>query len=442
VGTFATGIITRLGWCRPPGRRHVIERQTRPVRVLQIGAGNFLRAFADWMIQKGNTAGVLDHGVVALKVTRSSSVVTAGPFRVILDGVRDGEAFTEVTDVDVIQEAVDAYADWDRCLAVARGADLRLVISNTTEAGIVSAPDDLTATPPETFPAKMAVLLHERWRHFAGDPARGLLFLPCELNEDNGRALRAAVLRHAATLGPAFAGWVEAHCHFYDTIVDRIVPGRDGGAIRGEHYARWAISGDPLIRDEFPLDRAGLPVEFPAGIRSFREKKVRVLNGSHTALAAVAPLLGCATVGEAVAHPLAGEYLRRLLAGEVLPTLPADAGPFAAATLERFANPALEHRLADIALNAPAKWHTRNLPVVRDRWAAGEQAPLSVFALACLVLGHAGEFDGYGYPVRDASGGPPTIEDSRLAAEVAEHVRAIREAGPVAALETALGLVR
>jgi tagaturonate reductase len=404
------------------------------VRVLQIGAGNFLRAFADWMIQKGNAAGVLDDGVVVLKVTRRQTRLDSGPFRVILDGVRDGEPFTEITEVDVIQEAVDAYADWDRCLEVARGDDLRLVISNTTEAGIVSVDDDLTAAPPETFPAKMAVLLHERWRHFHGDPSRGLLFLPCELNEDNGQALRAAVLRHATALDPDLAAWVGAHCRFYDTIVDRIVPGRDGDDIRGEHYARWAIAGDPLIRAAFPLDRAGLPVEFVDDIRAFREKKVRVLNGSHTALAAVAPLLGCTTVSAAVAHPVAGEYLRRLLHDEVLPTLPDDAGPFVAATLERISNPALEHRLADIALNALAKWEARNLPVVLDRWAAGGQAPLSVFALACLRLGYAGEL-GAGYPVRDSSGDLPAIEHPRLAAEVAGQMIAIRDAGPIAALE-------
>ncbi|WP_433824745.1 hypothetical protein ACQP2E_21625 [Actinoplanes sp. CA-015351] len=409
----------------------------RPVRLLQIGGGNFLRGFADWMIQKGNDAGVLDHGVVVLKVTASASAPVAGPFRVVLDGA----GFTEVTDVDVIQEVVGAYTDWDRCLAVARGADLRLVVSNTTDAGIVFTAEDLGARPPATFPAKMAVLLHERWRHFGGDPERGLSFLPCELIEENGQALRAAVLRHAATLDPGFAGWVGAHCRFHDTIVDRIVPAGDAAEVRGEFYARWAIAGDSRIRDEFPLDKAGLPVEFLADIRPFREKKVRILNGSHTAIAAVAPLLGCVTVDAAVEHPLAGEFLRRLLRDEVLPTLPADAGTFVEATLERFRNPALEHRLSDIALNALSKWDARNRPVVADRWAAGEQAPLSVFALACLLLGYAGEFGDY--PVRDA---PEVISQvraglwaqGRLARETADHMRAIREAGPAAALEKAL----
>jgi tagaturonate reductase len=437
---------------------------------MQIGAGNFLRGFADWMIHQANVAGVLEHGVAVLKVTpRAGEVMSGlteqdGRFHVVLDGMRDGQPFTEVTLVDVVREAVDAYADWDRCRELACGDDLRLVVSNTTEAGIVYVDDDLTATPPASFPAKMAVLLHERWRHFGGDPARGLFFLPCELNEDNGQALRDAVLRHARQLSPDFAGWVAAHCRFYDTIVDRIVPGLadvegDRLAVRGEHYARWAIAGDPAIRDEFPLDRAGLPVEFLDDIRPFREKKVRVLNGAHTALAAIGPLLGCTTVAEAVAHPLAGGYVRRLLDDEVLPTLPPAAVEFAGATLERFSNPALQHRLADISLNAVAKWHTRNLPVLLDRWQAGGDAPLTAFALAVLLTGYAG---GLGtYPARDDAEVISRVRDGfstadpdtwlagllpslpgavpaaaeRLAAEVAQHVRTILDAGAAAALE-------
>ncbi len=397
-------------------------RADLPVRILQIGAGAFLRAFVDLMVHEANEAGVLRHGVAVMKVTSRPESVTArlaeqdGLFHVVLD---DGSA-TRTTLVTAVREVVNAYAEWDRCRDLIRAEELRLVVSNTTEAGIAFvAGDDLTACPPASFPAKMTALLHERWRHFGGDPARALSFLPCELIEDNGTTLRSMVLRHArdASLEPGFLRWVAEDCRFYDTIVDRIVPALpeheaeelrrglgydDRLIVRGESYGHWAIAGDPAIRDEFPLDRAGLPVEFLTDIRPYRKKKVRVLNGAHTALAAVAPLLGCGTVLEAVRHPLAGAYLRELLGREVLPSLPGDPaelGRFADATLERFGNPVLRHRLADIALNATAKWHTRNLPVVLDAWAAGRDAPLSLFSLACLLAGYAGVLSGL--PVRD-----------------------------------------
>ncbi|WP_433730110.1 tagaturonate reductase [Actinoplanes sp. CA-051413] len=399
-----------------------VARAELPVRILQIGAGNFIRAFVDLMVHRANEAGVLRHGIAILKVTPRSEQVTPrlaeqdGLFHVVLEGA----GATEITLVTAVREVVNAYADWDRCRALARGEELRFVVSNTTEAGIVFVDgDDLTASPPASFPAKMTALLHERWLHFGGDPARGLSFLPCELNEDNGSTLRAMVLRHAAraSADPGFAQWVAEHCRFYDTIVDRIVPGlpEDEAAelrqslgyddrliVRGESYGHWAIAGDPAIRDEFPLDRAGQPVEFLTDIRPYREKKVRVLNGAHTAMAAVAPLLGCRTVLEATAHPLAGAYVRQLVECEVLPTLPGDRAElsrFAAAILDRFRNPVLRHQLGDIALNAIAKWRTRNLPVVLDAWRAGRAASLSVFALACLLAGYAGALGDL--PVRD-----------------------------------------
>ncbi|BEL06466.1 hypothetical protein Q0Z83_046570 [Actinoplanes sichuanensis] len=434
-----------------------------PTKILQIGAGNFLRGFADWMIQKGNDAGVLNHGVAVMRVTPRHDPqavrITEG-FDVVLDGTRDGVPFTETTRVDVVRQYAGAHDDWDACLAIIRQPDLRLVISNTTDAGIVYLDEDLTARPPASFPAKMAALLHERWRHFAGDPDRALSFLPCELIEDNGQVLRAAILRHAR-FEPAFERWVADHCRFYDTMVDRIVPGTvvPGGLdVRAEHYASWAIAGDDAIRHEFPLDRAGLPVEFLSDVRPYRQKKVSILNGAHTALAAVAPALGCRSVSEAMAHPVVGGYVRRLVTDEVLPALPGrpeDLQRYAVAILERIANPALDHRLADIALNATAKWQTRNLPI----WRATGTAPLTTYALAALLTGYAGVLGDV--PVRDDPDVVARIratfdpadpqrwlaatlrtlawdlsdpERDRLATQTAEQVRLLLDLGPEKAI--------
>jgi tagaturonate reductase len=413
---------------RAEGLRSLVEadpgREALPIRILQVGAGNFLRGFADWMVHRANDAGVLRHGIAVMKATPRPDLVTGrlveqgGMFHVLLDGVRDGHPFTETTLVTAVQSVVDAHRDWGRCRDLMHEETLSLVISNTTDAGIVYTSDDLCAAPPTSFPAKMTALLHERWIHFAGDPLRGLSFLPCELIEDNGATLRSLVVRHAteAALAAEFIDWVTRHCRFYDTIVDRIVPGLpereaaelraslgfdDRLIVRGEHYADWAIAGGPAIRDEFPLDRAGLPVRFMPDIRPYRERKVRVLNGAHTAMAAVGPLVDCRTVLDAVQHPAVGAYLRRLLHDEVLPSLPspeespgdrAELRQYAAAILDRFRNPALHHLLADIRLNALAKWRTRNLPVVLDAWSQGRRADLGVFAFACLLTSYAGAF--------------------------------------------------
>jgi tagaturonate reductase len=394
-----------------------VARTPRPVTVLQFGGGNFLRAFVDWMIQVANDAGVMDAGVAVVHATPQADPAFEllrdqdGLFHVYLEGVRDGEPVVEVTRVECVQAVVAAHGEFDRYRRLYLDPDLRLVVSNTTEAGIVWVEgDDLSATPPASFPAKITALLHDRYRHFGGAPDKGLAVVPCELIEDNGSTLREYVLRHAAAagLGDDFAAWVRDACSFHDTLVDRIVPGfprddidriqadlgfADRLVVKGEYFHVWAIGGDERLREQLPLDRAGLDVRFMADIRPFRAQKVRVLNGAHTALSAVGLQLGSTSVREAFADDDVRTYVERLVAEEVLPTIDGDRGElraFAAGILERFTNPFLHHRLADIALNAVAKWRTRNLPVLVDRSRAGAAAPLTTFSLAAVLLLQSG----------------------------------------------------
>jgi tagaturonate reductase len=440
------------------------------VRVLQFGAGNFLRAFADWAIQRANDAGVTDAGVAVVKATPRPDTVTRalgrqdGLFHVLLEGVRDGAPVRETTLVDCVQEVVAAHDDFERYRELYLSPDLRVVVSNTTEAGLVWAEDDLAARPPASFPAKVAALLHDRWLRFGGDPAAGLVLLPCELVEANGATLRELVLRHAAAAGldPAFAAWVDEACSFHDTLVDRIVPGvapgdrarvqaelghHDEAVVAGEYYLRWAIAErDGRVAAALPLHRAVPGVELVEDVRPVRETKVRVLNGAHTALSAVGLPAGATTVGEACADPLLGRYVRRLLADEVVPTVPGGrpaAEAFAVATLERFTNPWLHHRLADIALHAPAKWRARNLPVWADRVRAGGDAPLTAFSLAALLAAGGGAApDGPALTaavadvVADAALGADL--GARLAREVAGAAGAIRARGVRGALAALL----
>jgi len=405
-----------------------VARPELPVTILQFGAGNFLRAFVDWMITRANEAGVTRDGIVIVQATDHPSRTVDqlaeqdGLFHVYLEGIKDGRPVKEVdlvTSVRSVLSAHDQFEEYDR-LVVRR--DLRLVVSNTTEAGIEFVPgDDLNARPPQSFPAKVTALLHRRYEHFQGDPATGLSFLCCELIEDNGSTLREYVLRHAADNGleAGFLEWVRTACHFYDTLVDRIVPGfpreeidavqaeigfADQLVVKAEYFYVWAIGGDPSIRELLPLDKAGLNVLFLDDIRPFRSKKVRILNGSHTAMSAIALQLGCETVRDAFDIPQVETFINRLVAEEVLPTIEGDRTElaiFAQQILERFYNPSLRHRLTDIALNALSKWTTRNLPVVLDRWAHHTQAPLTVLSLAALLVLYSGRSENLRFEPRD-----------------------------------------
>lgn len=367
---------------------------SRPVRVLQFGEGNFLRAFVDWMLQTANEKGVLDTSVavVSPRFSENMSIKALqqqqGLYHVILEGISNGEPVSCVKMIDVIECAFSPAVDPDRYRSVIESPDLRFVISNTTEAGIRYEPDSNCSLTSPTFPAKIAALLRHRFNHFAGDKNRGLIFICCELIENNGSTLRDYVLRHAAenNFGSDFISWVDEACLFADTLVDRIVPGfptddhdalvqrigfDDRLMVKGELYHIWAIGGRgwQQIQAELPLDKAGLNVLFMPSVKEFRDKKVRILNGSHTAMAAVALQLGCSTVKEAFDTPLLNNFISSMVANEVIPTIdenPDELKQFADGILERFYNPYIKHYLKSIALNSLSKWEARNFPVVAD----------------------------------------------------------------------------
>lgn len=393
-------------------------RTARPVRILQFGGGNFLRAFVDQMVHAANVAGVMDASIAVVHATpgedRALDLLEEqdGLFHVLLEGVRDGAPVREFTLVDAVQRVVRSHEQFDDYRALYLSPDLQMIVSNTTEAGIAWVEgDDVTAQPPASFPAKMTALLHDRFTHFGGAASAGLRIVCCELIEENASTLRDYVLRHAraAALGDDFERWVRTACSFHDTLVDRIVPGyprdeiegiqREIGwddrlVVKGEYFGVWAIGGDAAIRDVLPLDRAGQPVQFMTDIRPFRAKKVKILNGLHTAMAAVGLSLGCKTVREAFERPDVRAYLDTLLEEEVLPSIAEpreELRAFAATIVERFGNPYLHHRLADIALNSVAKWGARNLPVLLEAFKDGRDAPRTAFALAALLTLYARE---------------------------------------------------
>ncbi|GAB3008642.1 tagaturonate reductase [Niabella terrae] len=396
-----------------------VEKPVYPVKVMQFGEGNFLRAFVDWMIDKANEKGIMNHGISLVQPIGGSQHIREifekqdCLYHVYLEGIKDKQPVKEVALVKSVANIIDPYTDYKKYEALFLSEELEIIISNTTEAGIrYEQGDDLNAEPPKSFPAKMTALLFKRFRHFSGAAEKGLLIVCCELIEDNGSTLRDYVIRHAEAneLGSEFIDWIRTANHFYDTLVDRIVPGfpretidavkaeigfDDNLVVKGEYFHVWAIGGDPQIAEKLPLDKAGLNVLFMEDIRPFRAKKVRVLNGAHTAMVPVALQLGCTTVGEAFANPDVEQYINRLVDTEVLPAIDEDQQElkaFAAKILERFYNPYLKHYLKDISLNSLSKWETRDFPTVLDNHQQlNRQAPLTVFSFAALLVLYSGK---------------------------------------------------
>lgn len=399
-----------------------------PERILQFGGGNFLRGFVDWMIDKLNKEGLFNGSVVVVKPTEKGEYKTLndqdGLFHVVLDGIRDGESETEITLVESVSRTIQPYREWDDFLVTARHPGMRYIVSNTTEAGIAfSEKDSFDDEPPREFPAKLTRWLYERFQYFSGSDTRGCLVLPCELIENNGTVLREIVLQYIAhwNLGPEFEKWVLDHNYFYDTLVDRIVSGyptdradeineltgyQDKLLVAGELYHSWVISGHPILQSEWPFDQTDLNVKFVGNLSDYRELKVRILNGAHTALVPVGYLAGYRTVDACLEDKLIAKYLTKLLHEEIKPTLsnlPTDeVDKFIAQVLDRFRNPVLAHQLLDISLNSISKFKTRLLPSLQDYVARLNAPPERIlFALTCLMLFYRGEYQDEEIPLRD-----------------------------------------
>ena len=388
----------------------------RPIRVLQFGEGNFLRAFADWQLDIANEKGVTDTdvAVVSPRFSEGNAMKTLkaqdGLYHVILEGIEAGQPKREIRKVECLQEVLAPSKDADlvRYKEIVASPELRFVISNTTEAGIRFEQDDVLADRPATFPGKVVSLLWQRYNRFGADPTKGLIFLCCELIEDNGSTLREYVIRHAGehNLPEEFIQWVKDANIFADTLVDRIVSGfpkdnidevkeelgfDDNAVVKGELYHLWAVGGKDYetIARELPLDKAGMHVLFMPSIKEFRDKKVRILNGSHTGMVATALQLGCETVKDAFNTPALNTFINRMVEREVLPMIdgdPAELKEFADGILERFYNPYVKHYLKSIALNSISKWEARNFPTLLDNYRkAGKLADAEVFTLAALL---------------------------------------------------------
>lgn len=370
------------------------SRKERPIRIMQFGEGNFLRAFVDYGIDVANEERGFD-GNAAVIVPLPGPVMEHfaaqdNLYTVCLRGQKNGKPYREDRVVTSVARVLSAYEDYDAYMALAQLDTLTFIVSNTTEAGIVYEDGDrLGDRPPKTFPAKLTQFLYARWRHYGGAADKAPIMLPVELIDHNGENLRKCVLQYTALWGleAGFRRWLEEDCIFASTLVDRIVTGypraeaaqicaelgyQDALLDQAEPFGLWVI-GDARVAARFPVSTEKWQVEFTDRIEMFKERKVRILNGAHTSMVLGAYLAGLNYVGECMADPLLRRQLKESVFDEIVPTVHmprAQAEEFAHAVFERFENPFVKHALLSISLNSIAKWRARVLPTLKDSAAA------------------------------------------------------------------------
>ncbi|MCQ2526066.1 MAG: tagaturonate reductase [Lachnospiraceae bacterium] len=388
----------------------------RPVKVLQFGEGNFLRAFVDYMIDIANESGKFDGDIVLVKPIEFGNLDRFHnqecQYTVQLRGRVDGEPKKINRVVTSVADAVDAYTEYEKYADFAKLDTLQFIVSNTTEAGIVyDASDSIELNPPKSYPGKLAKFLYERYKHFDGALDKGLVMLPVELIDDNGLHLRECVLKQADNwkLEEGFKEWLDKACVFTSTLVDRIVTGypRDEAAelcnefgyndeliVTGEPFALWVIESPKDISGMLPLPEAGLPVIFTEDHHPYKQRKVRILNGAHTSFVLASYLCGNDIVLESMNDELVLNFIKSTLFDEVIPTLTLpkqELMEFADAVLSRFNNPYVKHAHLSISLNSVSKWRARCMPSFLDYVKNEHKLPSHLtFSIAALMAFYTG----------------------------------------------------
>lgn len=387
--------MSRAHWPPPPD---AYRRAELPERVLQFGTGMLLRALCASSVDAANRAGAFNGRIVAVQSTpqgRARAInAQDGLFTLVEQGLQNGAPVQRTRLIGSIARALVADTEWEAVREIVAQPELQVIVSNVTEAGF---------RREAAFPARLTDVLRARFERLPDGPL--LFVIPTELFPDNGPRLAAMVdeVVGKGSSSDAFGAWLSTHVRFCSSLVDRITTGAPPPDQRApleaglgyadelltatEPYSFWAIEGDQAaLRTAFPIDLSE-SVVFAPDIRFYEERKLRLLNGTHTAVAPLAVLAGVRTVREGMDHPRLGVFLRRLLFDEIIPAtnLPADAAAaFARSVVERFRNPWLDHEWRVILTNQETKLRIRVVPLISAFTSRRGRAPEGL-ALACAA---------------------------------------------------------
>lgn len=352
------------------------------IQILQFGTGNFLRAFLGSMVQDLNEQGnSLNICIIQSTSGNSLDRLASQNFRYHLleAGFKDGKKVEGIREISCVKDGLRLPEEAEKFLGFSSSSSVKWIVSNVTEAGMVWKNEGHFEKFAESFPGRLTQWLYRRYENI---PQAETVVLPCELLPDNGDLLKSFVLEHAKNweLSPEFISWLNEKVTFLNSLVDRIVPGfpshldlklkeSDPFLVQAEPYSLWAIQGQESVRKELPFLESNSEVILAKDISGYSLRKVRILNGSHTAMTGYGLLAGIETVGEWISDPEREKFLKAMIADEIIPTMDLDQGQlakYAEEVLDRFKNPFVSHKLSDISLNSIAKIKSRLLPTLSD----------------------------------------------------------------------------
>ena len=371
------------------------------IKIVQFGEGNFLRCFAESYFEA-----LCDEGyeysvdiIIPIPASTENFKKQNNRYSVVLRGVENGENVEYAKEIRVINSVIDPFNERERFYSLSRDSELKIIISNTTEAGITYNPNDnFDGFENITFPAKLTKFLYERFK--AGES--GVYLMPVELIDNNADKLKECVDAYIKlwNLPKEFKEWNDTQNFYCNTLVDRIVSGypRDKETEKrmhtlvgwedklltiGEPFGLWAVEKKGNIEKYIPEGKHNIEVVLSEDIGYYKKRKVRILNGSHTGIVAMGLICGKQTVFDCMQDDKITKFMDRMLREEIIPFVSSDvksSTEFADAVKSRFLNPYLNHQLISIALNSISKFKARDLVSFKDYYMAYGKLP------ACLTI--------------------------------------------------------
>jgi tagaturonate reductase len=431
--------------------KHITEYNRQydyPVRIVQFGEGNFLRAFWGKAVDELNKKNIFKGQICVVQPIERGRLTEFKEQNYLYNVCLQSAGSEELALIESIKTGIDPYVDFNGFIELAKNSDVRILISNTTEAGIVlDEEDSFDNRPPSSFPGKVICFLYTRYCEYKGRPGSGLLIFPCELIENNGNELKRIIFELADrfNLGSEFKHWLEEENVFYNTLVDGIVTGYPGSEtkmfkerlgyddrmlVKGETYQLLVIEGDERFKDELPVSESALNVVWTQDLDYYRKIKVRIMNGFQTIMSLCGFLSGLKTEREALNHPVLGDFMKKGLYTEIVPSLPysdEDKMAFSEKMLNRLNNPYIEHLLKDINLNSFSKFQSRIQPSIKYWESEDELLPFLMFSTAVLLSfyrienvedgAYYGNSCGIKYPVYDTPQNLRTLYEINIEAD-------------------------
>jgi fructuronate reductase len=378
------------------------DRDTRGIGIVHFGIGAFHRAHMAAYTDDAMASGEGDWRILGVSLrsptVRDQMHPQDGLYTLVERSAQGSKARIIVAVADVLV----ASEERERLVATLAAPTTHIVSFTITEKGYCRAPDgslDLALADDRSAYSYMAEAFARRRN--AGLP--GLTLLSCDNLAGNGTQLRRLMVEYLGTHAPDLTGWFENECAYPSTMVDRIVPAttdsdrqeieamlgmRDEAAVFTEPFSQWVIE-DKFAGPRPAWEKHGSQVT--SDVHAYENAKLRMLNGAHSALAYLGLQRGHEFVHQAIADPQLAPLIDRLMRDEaatsLIPAPGQDLAAYADALIARFANPALNHRLIQIAMDGSQKIPQRWLETLAFHQASGQQCPSILTAIGAW-LGH------------------------------------------------------